>query len=349
MSNADTHAEHAARYREFAVKAAEERFRAILAPAYQHASDFIREFLGSRQSLPHLRIGGTPPRSLSCLAPFTGHGARWEIILNARLLMHPVNPAWVQDPWPAPGLVRFVHGLLEKQLVCQYVREVEGLADDNCGSLFCHVANRISAARGWPAVIPRRRPTDNEDALIGKSWPIGPHYRTDPACFGDDITEAAIELAIGSPVHRTVSGAATPELGIWQVVLYLLATNRADDLRCLATVQIDRLQATQRTRWPVLAAFEEGEEEEDETRIEGKVHFEPGWLVWNGGLVRTLTESIHAFRDYLLLPILADALEEAGCTDGRILRHLRAQTKGHDSRCWVIRRLLDNASSTPST
>jgi hypothetical protein len=41
------------------------------------------------------------------------------------------------------------------------------------------------------------------------------------------------------------------------------------------------------------------------------------------------------------LAVLADALEEAGCTDGRALRHLR----GHAPRlrgCWVVDQLLEN-------
>jgi hypothetical protein len=55
---------------------------------------------------------------------------------------------------------------------------------------------------------------------------------------------------------------------------------------------------------------------------------------------RDTVSDIHDFRAYLELPILADALEEAGCDDGRILRHLRARTKGHDARCWVVNGLL---------
>jgi len=41
-----------------------------------------------------------------------------------------------------------------------------------------------------------------------------------------------------------------------------------------------------------------------------------------------------------LTPVLADALEDAGCDDGRILRHLRSATKGHGPRCWVLKGLL---------
>src|SRR5437868_4912803 len=39
------------------------------------------------------------------------------------------------------------------------------------------------------------------------------------------------------------------------------------------------------------------------------------------------------------LPVLADALEEAGCTDANILRHCRADA-GHMHGCWVLDALL---------
>jgi hypothetical protein len=50
-------------------------------------------------------------------------------------------------------------------------------------------------------------------------------------------------------------------------------------------------------------------------------------------------DRIHDLGLVLDLPILADALEEAGCQDNRILRHLR-EPMTHDSRCWVLPLLL---------
>jgi hypothetical protein len=69
------------------------------------------------------------------------------------------------------------------------------------------------------------------------------------------------------------------------------------------------------------------------------VGIDPAWLKWNDGTVRRIAQSIMASRTFAELPILADALEEAGCCDGRILRHLRAEMT-HDSRCWVLRLVL---------
>ncbi len=61
----------------------------------------------------------------------------------------------------------------------------------------------------------------------------------------------------------------------------------------------------------------------------------PLWLRWNGGTVVAMARGIyegHAFED---LPFLADALEEAGCTDERILAHCRSRRE-HVRGCWVL-------------
>jgi hypothetical protein len=39
------------------------------------------------------------------------------------------------------------------------------------------------------------------------------------------------------------------------------------------------------------------------------------------------------------VPILADALEDAGCTDAAIVRHLR-EAPAHARGCWVLDLLL---------
>jgi hypothetical protein len=46
-------------------------------------------------------------------------------------------------------------------------------------------------------------------------------------------------------------------------------------------------------------------------------------LAWNGGTVGRLAESVYDERDFGRLPILADALEEAGCADADLLSHCR--------------------------
>ncbi len=51
---------------------------------------------------------------------------------------------------------------------------------------------------------------------------------------------------------------------------------------------------------------------------------DPAWLAWEGGQVPALAEGIVRDESLAGLPVLGDALEEAGCADGRLLAHLRS-------------------------
>jgi hypothetical protein len=66
---------------------------------------------------------------------------------------------------------------------------------------------------------------------------------------------------------------------------------------------------------------------------------DPLWLSWNGGTVQQLAWAIYDERRFEDLTILADALEEAGCTDADILNHCRGPGP-HVRGCWVLDLLL---------
>jgi len=68
---------------------------------------------------------------------------------------------------------------------------------------------------------------------------------------------------------------------------------------------------------------------------------DPSWLSWNGGTVTNIAHVIYHERRWEDLPILADALEEAGCTHQEILGHCR-QPEAHTRTCWVVNLLLGN-------
>jgi hypothetical protein len=59
----------------------------------------------------------------------------------------------------------------------------------------------------------------------------------------------------------------------------------------------------------------------------------PVWLTWNDGTVVKLAQGIYDERAFDRLPILADALEEAGCHDPDILGHCRNPGL-HVRGCW---------------
>ena len=65
----------------------------------------------------------------------------------------------------------------------------------------------------------------------------------------------------------------------------------------------------------------------------------PSSLLWNDGTVVTLAQGIYEDRAFDRLPILADALEEAGCTNADILAHCR-EPGPHVRGCWVVDLLL---------
>jgi pSer/pThr/pTyr-binding forkhead associated (FHA) protein len=66
---------------------------------------------------------------------------------------------------------------------------------------------------------------------------------------------------------------------------------------------------------------------------------DPAWLAWGGGTVTRLTRSARESGDSGVLPLLADALEEAGCTDRVLLAPLRGVA--NVSTSWVVELLSE--------
>jgi hypothetical protein len=73
---------------------------------------------------------------------------------------------------------------------------------------------------------------------------------------------------------------------------------------------------------------------------------DPTWLTWNGGTVPKLARAVYEQRclpegtlDGARLGVLADALEEAGCSEEEVLGHCRAPGP-HYHGCWLVDRLL---------
>jgi hypothetical protein len=60
-----------------------------------------------------------------------------------------------------------------------------------------------------------------------------------------------------------------------------------------------------------------------------------GWLSANGGLVPRLARALYDDRAFADLPVLADALEDAGCADAVLLGHLREPAR-HARGCWAL-------------
>jgi hypothetical protein len=65
-------------------------------------------------------------------------------------------------------------------------------------------------------------------------------------------------------------------------------------------------------------------------------HFDPAWRT---SAVAALAGPIYADRAFDRLPILADALEDAGCDDQDMLTHCRTDPD-HARGCWVVDLIL---------
>jgi hypothetical protein len=77
---------------------------------------------------------------------------------------------------------------------------------------------------------------------------------------------------------------------------------------------------------------------------EGRSLVESNWLSWNGGIVRKLAQAIADEQAWDQLPILADALEEAGCRNSELIEHFRAG-EPHVSCCWILDIMLQQETS----
>jgi hypothetical protein len=80
------------------------------------------------------------------------------------------------------------------------------------------------------------------------------------------------------------------------------------------------------------------------------VPLDPHWLTWGGGTIPKLARDVYEDRrlpegtlDRDRLAVLADALEEAGCTEADLLGHLRGPDP-HVRGCWAVDLFLGGAA-----
>jgi hypothetical protein len=69
------------------------------------------------------------------------------------------------------------------------------------------------------------------------------------------------------------------------------------------------------------------------------IQIDASWLAWDEGTLVRLARSIYEERRWHDLPVLGDALEDAGCTDEELLPHCRGEGP-HARGCFVVDALL---------
>jgi hypothetical protein len=62
-------------------------------------------------------------------------------------------------------------------------------------------------------------------------------------------------------------------------------------------------------------------------------------LAWNDGTVKRIAEGIYEDQAFDRLPILADALLDAGCEDEKLIGHCRSEGP-HVRGCWAVDLIL---------
>jgi len=335
-------------YAMFASRDSEDKYRQCLANLYASWREINADYFGSQLVEPHLALGRTAPRNLGHCSPTTDYGGKVQIVLKSGLFFDPNNPALVFDPNPdlivQPGFTgdgtkgmgteKFIQDLLLRFTVQQFVLEVEG-ADERgyrgFGPRFKAQANRIGLKLGLAPVEERNRGTDAPSPLA-RGWP---HCVRPSSYYLNDVTEHALDLARGMPGLRR-RGEAVPTEGLLEVLHFRLSQGRVDDARRMIERHLEWVRSY-RHRRPRRQA-ERGSEDMD-GKMPGELKFDRAWLDGNGAIALRLAQAIHTTGCFWDMPILADALQDAGCTDEQILKHLYASME-HGRRCWVLRLLL---------
>jgi hypothetical protein len=201
------------------------------------------------------------------------------------------------------------------------------------GPKFAEQANRIGLLLRLAPVVERNRETGRRSPLA-RGWPHCVHPATR---YGNDVTERALALACG-PTHPPRRAAAVPTVGLLELIESRLARGMTAEVLLMIRRHLEWVRGYQRTRPAPRRRAESGREDVDGRPL-GEVRIDTAWLDWNDGTVLRIARGIVESGSYCDLPILADALTDAGCTDDRILQHLYAKME-HSRRCWVLLYLL---------
>lgn len=296
---------------------------------YRRWAEYNTDFFRGAMVPPHLGIGRVSPRQFVECRPVTDYGRRAYVVFADRV-MFATDTRLVREGYPAEGLLRFADDLLLHATVKQYVTEVRGTDEAGWGGfgpLFVAEANRIGDRLGLPAVQSRRRGFRGTARPVAASWPWA--LRPDGYYLGH-VRLGRLKVAGLRP--RPVTGPAVP--GFCEYLLYLAVTGQtARQIEVLGRA-VDR---TTETRVPAVRGAER--RPLDPSGLPLPVpDIDPGWLAWNGGCVRAMAEGIRHRRAFDIMPILADALQDAGCENPVLLDHLRADTD-HTANCWALRLL----------
>lgn len=315
------------RYEAFARQDAAEQYRHRIDRLYAVWHGYNRDHFGGRLTPPHISIGRTAPRRFGQCRLTTNYGGRIDLTLSEAVVFA-TNRAVVRREFPAAGYLRFEDDLLLGETVKQFVLEADGHTEDGYGGYgprFAAHATRVGETLGLPDVPARRRGHRGAGLPVAAFWPWA--FRPDGYYLGDVRLDGRRVAGLRSRPAGPANSATVDEY-----LLYLLVTGKTDRLRTLLERQVD---ADREARHPAVAAAERSPFDRDR-RPKPVPVLNPEWVRWNDRCPVRMAEYIHTRRAFEVLPILADALEDAGCDDPDVLDHCRRPAL-HTANCWVLR------------
>jgi hypothetical protein len=183
---------------------------------------------------------------------------------------------------------------------------------------YCRVCASLHAVCAAGAAV-AARPDDPDGDGGGSSW------RSAVAA----VASAARSAALASSAQRPNEVSAVEEAV--RAASALEAQHQSDLVRDIFGCLLGPL--TETSAW---LPFKDGTARWSLLPSERAVAIDPSWLTWAEGVVVKLAWGIYEEQAFDRLPILADALEEAGCDNEELLAHCRQQGTVHVRGCWAV-------------
>jgi hypothetical protein len=216
-----------------------------------------------------------------------------------------------EDPWPMLQFMRGRAGARKLRLFAvACARQLWGPASEGATAAALAAAEFLADGGGAGTRATLVRVPAGEVAIdCSASDPVGPVW---PA--GGGSSRKRLDAGATPPLLRTVleqvaCGPADPMLPRW-LLLHL------DQAGLSLARQAELLRDM--VRGPFRPIF-----------------FQPSRLRCNNGAAPKLAQAIYQERAFDRLPVLADAVEEAGCDDDEVLGHLRGPGP-HTRGCWPL-------------
>jgi hypothetical protein len=194
----------------------------------------------------------------------------------------------------------------QRLFACACCRSIWHLIRDEAGKAAVEVAERHVDQPDWERMQETRRTVE---AAARHSWALW-----------DDGSAEALEATVATTNDD-------PELSAFEASGYA-----ARAAQSAADGDVEQWKAERRRQCNLIRDL-------FENPMLPPVRIDRSWLDWRGGIVLRMARSVYEEHRFEELPILADALEDAGCAVSSILDHLRGPGP-HFKGSWCLDLLL---------